>query len=710
MYVITCLKIFTTKSFVFFFIVNSSTEAYDQESDDEFCDAEIKFRPETVRFIPDESDGSEDEKMGKRRKEEDLITLTSRDGQYPAHMLRYIEAVVGSPSNSSPADSPGDLSPVDLSPVEKVHYFGDGWETRDDWYDCTLGTPVSREVRDSYDQFCKTSNDNGSRDSLNKSHQGKRLYEQMGSKVFLVSKFDSNTSLQGYSTLKHPRFKAVREGGLREEGLRPGMPRLPKTDPNFKYARQQPHHWSTPAVFTRHLESRNNREGSDSDSVDSVPRDRRSRRAVRPHSLYGSNSLATRAELKPITEQDSDPKLRCVCEDDDDSDEVTCRFGGPKNSEDSSYLHLDRSESNRLSFVEQLKSWDGGSDDSLGKPYDSHDRRTASAQPVEATERLGSDSENSISPAHSLVSLSESESDGEIGRKLHGSDGDVNRLSVVGESDKVNMYRAVSYLKSMDSESSSDDQLKGISPPPGYKDKRIQSVTNLDLSSLQHADSLDELKACDPFYTGDARDSRSPSNASSGFCSIQVSSSETNSAQESPRESIKRTSRSSGSSRSSGYSSVPGSLRSSLESKGEVSSSKLELPGKLNTSEPRDPGKLPKHDEPYEWDPSSSELEELESEGSSYNPKAFENLLDLQRQLGVDLEDSGSSRGSLDKLSTSELLKYSPPVSPTKYKVDKLSDAEKNKRCSKLMQEYKTTRKIKNEIAAGSSIYRTWVL
>ena len=625
------------------------------------------------------------------RKDDDLITLTSYDGGYPASMLRY--KLDGPPGENSPMCSPP-MPP----PAGKVHFFKDGWEGRDGWYNCTLAESASRDLGDSYDQFVKVGADNGSRDSLDKSHQGKRLYEQMGSKMFLVSRFDSNSSLTGHATLK--RAKGPRHGSASA------------ADSDLKEARQQPHHWSTPAVFTRGGEPRISR-SSDSDSLESLPREKKMPRAARPSSLYESRVLAARAGLKPIKEQDSDPALRCSCEEEEDIDEVKCKVEEPKYSdEDSSYLHLDRSDSTRRSFVELLKGWEGGSDDKIGQPYDRHQRYSTSRQSTNAKGRVGSDSDNSVSPTLSVVSLSESESDSDIGRSLHGSCGSIKKLAVVPEDEKGTLFRAVSYLKSIDSESSSDEQRPTvISPPANYKDKRPPSVTHLDLSSLEHSDSLDELKACDPFYAGEAREPQSPSNASSGFCSIQVSSSETNSVQESPRE-TKRSAGSFSSSRSSGYSS--GSARSSIDNNNKSANSpaKLQIPKKLSpcreaTKEQR---KLPKHDEPYEWDPSSSELEELESEGSIYNPKVFESLLDLQRRLGVDLDDSGSSRGSLDKLSTSELLKYSPPTSPTKYKVDSLSDAEKDERCSKLMREYKTTQKIKTAIASGSTVYRTWVL
>ena len=103
----------------------------------------------------------------------------------------------------------------------------------------------------------------------------------------------------------------------------------------------------------------------------------------------------------------------------------------------------------------------------------------------------------------------------------------------------------------------------------------------------------------------------------------------------------------------------------------------------------------------------------LDTEGASYDPKVYEDLMMLQQEMGVNLDGSDSSRESLkemEKLSNTELLNYSPELSPKKYKVDQLSDAEKDQRCSKLMEEYKTNKKLQNVRASGSHVYRSWDL
>ena len=284
----------------FFFSLLSSKETYEpEEFDEDFLDAEIKLRPEAVRFIPDDNVHGEDkyDKYPKTKLEEDFI-LTGHDGRYGGDMLRYAALVSSSPSHSP------EISSQDTVLSDKVRFFGD-METRDGmsaWYDCTLAKPASREVRDSYDQFCRQP-DVGSRDSM-QSPIGitarKASYEHLGPKV--VPKFGSNMSLpEGRSSAfsRNPRFQPIKEESPRDRDVPRG---------NGTLGRKQPHHWSTPAVFTKRLEDTNNNsdeKGSDTDSVDSRKRGRRGSRH-RPHSLY-------EGKLRPISEQDSDPKLRCMC-------------------------------------------------------------------------------------------------------------------------------------------------------------------------------------------------------------------------------------------------------------------------------------------------------------------------------------------------------------------------------------------------------------
>lgn len=689
------------------FSLRSSTEAYEpEESDEDFLDAEIKLRPEAVRFIPDDSDGSEDEKFAKLKREEDLL-LTGHDMRYSGDMLRYAKLA----TNVSPP-----LSPGNSSEDEKVHYFGD-LESRDGqsaWYDCTLSKPASREVRDSYDQFCKS--DIGSRDSIlsHKSPPGfgrKASFEHLVSKASVVQKFGSNHSLpdkRDSSLFRNTRFQPIQEEVPRDRDVPRG---------NATLGRRQPHHWSTPAVFTRRQDSNNNSDGkgSDSDSGDSASRGRKGRRH-RPHSLY-------EGKLRPISEQDSDSKLRCTCDEEEESDEGlkypthkgrevsgTMSLGRKVPDTESSYLHLERADSQRLSFTEQLKGW---SEASLkGEPYDKHSKNK---HPVSL---LDTDSENSVSPALSLVSLSETESDREIARHLYDSQpSTITNGALTRQMDAVALPRAVTKLRSVDSESSSDEQGKsGVRDrsrkpsPPVYKDKKPPSVTDLNLNPIQRVDSMDQLKMCDPFFQERHRVSRSSSNASSGICSVLVSSSETNSI-ESPRESSsKRSSRSSDRTSSDRASSGYGSSRDSYDKPVRIKPadySKAHAQMRLKGT------RLSPLDDPYELDPSSSEMDDLETEGASYNPQVFEDLMTLQQEMGVNLEGSDSSRESLkemEKLSNSDLLRYSPNVSPTKYKVDQLSDAEKDQRCSKLMAEYKTNKKLQDVKASGSQVYRSWDL
>lgn len=86
----------------------------------------------------------------------------------------------------------------------------------------------------------------------------------------------------------------------------------------------------------------------------------------------------------------------------------------------------------------------------------------------------------------------------------------------------------------------------------------------------------------------------------------------------------------------------------------------------------------------------------------------------MQQAMGVNLDGSDSSRESLKemaKLSNSEMMTYSPRMSPSKFKVDLYSDEEKDQRCTKLMAEYKTNKKLQDVKARpGSQIYRTWDL
>ena len=631
------------------------------------------------------------------KREEDLI-LSGHDARYSSTMLRYAKLV----TNGSPP-----RSPVNSTEDEKVHYFGDS-ESRDGqsaWYDCTLAKPASREVRDSYDQFCRPPSDVGSRDSI-QSPPG------VGRKGYVVKKFGSNNSLperRDASQFRYSRFQPIQEEIPRDRDDPRGGATL---------GRRQPHHWSTPAVFTRRQDSNNNSDGkgSDSDSVDSSRQTRKARPRHRPHSLY-------EGKLRPISEQDSDPKLRCTCDEEEESDEGvkypadkgreggTSSLGRKVPEPESSYLHLDRADSQRLSFTEQLKGWNEGS--LKGKPYDKHLKKDKNAVP------LDTDSENSVSPAISMVSLSETESDREIARKLYESQPSNRNNNLTRPSDAVALPRIVTKLKSVDSESSSDEQGRsGIrdrskKPSPAvYKERKPPSVTDLNLSPVDRTDSMDQLKICDPFFQERHRVSRSSSNASSGICSVLVSSSETNSI-ESPREyssSSKRSSRSSDRTSTDRASSGYASSRDSYENPDRIRPedfSKAHAQMRLKGT------RFSPSDDPYELDPSSSEMDDVDTEGTSYNPQVFEDLMTLQQEMGVNLEGSDSSRESLkemEKLSNSELLRYSPEVSPTKYKVDRLSNVEKDQRCSKLMAEFKTNKKLQDVKASGSQVYRSWDL
>ncbi|PFX26807.1 uncharacterized protein LOC111328463 isoform X2 [Stylophora pistillata] len=689
-----------------FILPNSTSEAFEREdSEDDFLDAEIKLRPEAVRFIPDDNDGRDDDKYARMKREEDLI-LSGHDGRYSVDMLRYAKLVMSASPPQSPTAS---------EESEKVHYFGD-LETeggQSGWYDCTLAKPASREVRDSYDQFCRQP-DIGSRDSIQMSHSGfgrKGSIEQFGSKANSGQKFGSNNSLPEkkleVSVLRNQRFQPIQEEIPRDGDIPRGGTSLGRT---------QPHHWSTPAVFTRRQDSSNNSDGkgSDSDSGDSMVRGRKGRRH-RPHSLY-------EGKLRPISEQDSDPKLRCTCDDEEEeeSDEglkypkrrgrevsSTSSLGRKLPEPESSYLHLERSDSQRLSFTDQLKGW--GESTLAGQPYDKHSKNDKpSAAPVDT------DSENSVSPAISLVSLSETESDRDIAQKLNVSQ--PNGVADTRQSDVVALPRAVTKLTSVDSESSSDEHGNSRSrdrskkpSPPVYKNKKPPSVTDLNVNPIEPADSMDQLKLCDPFFQERHRVSRSSSNASSGICSVIVSSSETNSI-ESPRDTSKRSSHSSDRTSTDRASSGYASSRDSYDNPDRI---RLEDYSKAHAQRRLRGKRATPHEDPYELDPSSSEMEDLDIEGASYNPKVYEDLMMLQQEMGVNLEGSDSSRESLkemEKLSNTELLNYSPEVSPKKYKVDHLSDAEKDQRCSKLMKEYKTNKKLQDVRASGSHVYRSWDL
>ncbi|XP_074633287.1 uncharacterized protein LOC141892060 isoform X1 [Acropora palmata] len=705
------------------FVLPRSEGTEPEESEEDFLDAEIKLLPEAVRFVPDHNDTSYPyEKYAKMKREEDFL-LMGHGGCYGGDMLRRSNVV-----NSASAGHSPELS-LDS---EKVRFFGD-FETRDGqsaWYDCSLGKPASREVRDSFDQFCRA--DIGSKDSIHRSPTGsngrKSSQDQIGSKG--APKFGSNVSLpEGKATsgnLRNSRFTPIKEESPRERDVPRG---------NGTLGRRQPHHWSSPAVYSKRQDTNNNSDGknSDSDSGDSSSRGRTRRH--RPHSLY-------EGKLRPISEQDADAKLRCTCDADEESDDYanypTLKLGeggAPPTSESSSYLHLDRSDTLKRSFPNRSKEWN---EPTPGEPYASHRHRKP----------LDTDSENSISPAISLATLSETESDQEIARKLYGSRSSETTNGAVA----ATLPRAVKKLKSNDSESSSDE--RGLqrsrdrsrkSSPPVYKDKKPASVTDLELKAVDRLDSMELLKACDPYFKNCNPVSRSSSNASSGIGSVPVSSCETNSI-ESPRERRPRfSSRTSLDRASSGYNSPRESLRSSSLRPSQMSTSARSSVSSDRTSTDRTSsgytssrdsyenterlrpedyskahaqmrlsGKGRRSDETYDLDPSSHDLHEVETEGSAYDPKVFEEIIAMQQAMGVNLDGSDSSRESLKemaKLSNSEMMTYSPRMSPSKFKVDLYSDEEKDQRCTKLMAEYKTNKKLQDvKTRPGSQIYRTWDL
>ncbi|XP_048588305.1 uncharacterized protein LOC116614255 isoform X2 [Nematostella vectensis] len=671
---------------VHFVLPDGSTHAYEGESEDDFCDSEIKLMPEAVRFTPDITTEEKRSKRSPITKEDSMLLLTNvpYDEPFGGQMLRHKDLIQESPYQS----------PVH-SPKDKVLFFGEP----SGWYDCTLSRPASREVRDSYDQFCQSPADAGSRDSLDRASRKRALYEHKGSKIHLVKKFDSNSSLQ----FEKPPARESRFSAIAEE--------VDLTDVSLIGSHKRPHHhWSTPEVFrgSRVDDSNNNKEShnSDSESLDSFSR--RRRRRARPES-YHEGAVSQQPELVPISEQDSNPSFKCLCEDSTDEKDAA------KEDNRSSYLHLERNDSQKSSFVDQLKGWE---EEAIGQPYQRHERTKAGYCNV-------SDSDNSVSPAHSLVSLSDSDVDAEIARKLH-EGGESRPLSYSGEPDKSHLYRAVSYLKSVDTGSASDtsemddknvntldrDRRQSRLSAQHNKDKEQEAVTTL--KDIKCTDSLDQLKVCDPFYRAGSRPARTPSNASSGVFSVQVSSSETNSIESSPHQSRRRSARSSGTS-SSGFDTA--SSRGSYSSEGFRTIDPARAHALRNTTA----GRFPHLEEPYEWDRegTGSEFESgSDTGGFSFKPNMIANmrhLLDLQRRLGIDLDSASSSESLPDKekyekMAATDALEFSPSLSPTKYHVDRYSLEEKDKRCSKLMEEYKANRRVEDEKLNGSIIYQSWDL
>ena len=186
----------------------------------------------------------------------------------------------------------------------------------------------------------------------------------------------------------------------------------------------------------------------------------------------------TKANFGLFRSRTPDSKLRCTCDEEEESDEGlkypthkgrevsgTLSLGRKVPDTESSYLHLERADSQRLSFTEQLKGW---SEASLkGEPYDKHSKNK---NPVPL---LDTDSENSVSPALSLVSLSETDSDREIARHLYDSQpSTITNGSLTRQMDAVALPRAVTKLRSVDSESSSDEQGKS-----GFRDRTRETFT-----------------------------------------------------------------------------------------------------------------------------------------------------------------------------------------------------------------------------------------
>lgn len=533
--------------------------------------------------------------------------------------------------------------------------------------------------------------------------------------MHLVKKFDgSNSSLQFDKGrgMRGPRYKTPPPGSDEDAAL--------------KRSKDNPHHWSLPAFYPNPADWRNqsNRD-SDSDSVSSLGRGRR-RRMHRPSSYYeGSASL--QRELVPITEQDSDTNLRCSCEEDEGDQESKVPNGLDSRGSESSYLHLERNDSLKrsnldalnkieppsLPYMDRLKAWDEESDGSVGRPYGPHPKLTDD----EALQSIDSTSENSVSPAHSLASLTDSDVDGEIARQINDAlDG--KRLSADSA-----MLTGIPYTKHFDIETASDISEKGNPRKkvmnghlslPNYLSPRNTPIIN----NTMHADSLDQLKLCDPYYQRKRGNqvSRTPSNASSGIYSCQVSSSETNSV-DSPivsRRQSKCSARSSAT--SSGFESSS-SARESLGSEAPIGYSFD--PSKVVAMRNIHKHRFPYLDEPYEWDQGTgSELESGSEVGHYYKPNMIANmhqLLDLQQRLGIDLEsgssnESLSSKSKLEKLTIPEMINYNPEVPLSSFEVDNYSAEEKDKRCSKLMNEFKANRKVQDEKLNGSMIYQSWDL
>lgn len=678
----------------FSFLCFSKSRDQSEITEEDYVDEEIKLHPEAVRFIPDKNIGPGGHWRRKINKEDDFFLLSSCDHIFGVDKLEY-----------SPTRVP--LEPAVTSPNrDKVTFFGDAGSNA--WYDCTLGRPASNEVRDSYDQFCRSpSSEIGSRDSLDRDALKRALYEHQGSKMHLVKKFDgSNNSLlfdKAGRPIRGPRYRQSQPDS---------------DDPVLKASKNSPHHWSLPAVYSNHDANRD----SDSDSVSSLGR--RRRRMNRPSSFYDGRSSLQR-ELVPITEQDSDPNLRCSCEE-DENEETSKQSNDMGRGSESSYLHLERNDSlkketldelNRIDppkpFMDRLKAWDEESDGSVGKPYGPHPKLTDD----EALQSIDSNSDHSVSPAHSLASLTDSDVDGEISRQIDDAL-DNKRLSF-----DTTKLPGMPYMKHSDIDSASD--ISDINDPrrkvinghlslPSYLLPR-----DIALKNGMHASSLDQLKVCDPYYQRKRGKppSRSPSNASSGIYSVQVSSSETNSV-DSPIVSRRH---SKGSARSSATS-------SGFESSSTRESFGYEIPPPFATWDPSKAvamRNLHKHrfpylDEPYEWDRecTGSEFESGSEAGHFSKPNVISNmhqLLELQQRLGVDLESGSSneslaSKSKLEKMTLPEIMDYSPDVAPPSYEVDNYSPEEKDKRCSKLMDEFKANRKVQDERLNGCMIYQSWDL
>lgn len=682
---------------LFLFHSSRSSQVQEGDLDVDFNDEDIKLRPETVRFVPDKSDDPSNGKHWRRKltKDDDFFLLSSCDHVFGGNMMNY-------------ADGPTEATVVSpTSPKDKVKFFGD--VEQNGWFNCTLSRPASNEVRDSYDQFCRSPSDVGSRESLDRVAQKRALYEHKGSKIHLVKKFDSNSSLQydkGKQPLRGPRYKNIDEN----------LP--PRPDVPLRQSKIHPHHWSSPAVYSNLGDFRSNpvNRANDSDLDSSGSLGRRRRRMHRPSSYY-EGSVSLQPELNPITEQDSDTNLRCSC-DDEQQHQGSPKSNGLVEGSESSYLHLERTDSLKQSYTDRMKSWEEDSDGSVGKPYGPHPKEIEMNQ----LKSIESDSENSISPAHSLVSLTDSDVDGEIARNIEKDTVDSRRLSFSGEPDRSHLFRAESYIKSIDTDSDvseMEDPKRKLYDAPHLVVNNVAAVSNLNDS--MYSDSMDQLKACDPFYRiKPITVSRTPSNASSGIFSTQVSSSETNSI-DSPavyRRSTKPNSSRSSATSSSGF--ETSSTRGSLGSESGPTSNWYDI-GKPYSSRNFSKQRFSHLEEPYEWDRegTGSEFESgSETGGFSFRPNMIANmrhLLELQRKLGIDLEGSGSSNESLvdkkqDDIIEPEAINGFDHEGSSKYNVDNYTFEEKDKRCSKLMDEFKANRKVQDEKLNGSIIYQSWDL